>query len=227
VVAVRDNGAGITAEMLPKVFDPFVQAERTFDRSHGGLRLGLTLVKHLVELHGGRVGVTSEGAGRGSEFTVRLPVPADIPPGAEAGKRTAPADAYPPGTAVRVLVVDDSAANAQSMAMWLRGLGHEVWVAGDGPPALAQAERHRPQLVLLDIGLPGVSGYGVAARLRQLPGVAHARIVALTGYGQEKDRRRAEEAGFDGYLVKPADPAALQRLLSSLSRRQGLANPRA
>jgi two-component system CheB/CheR fusion protein len=162
------------------------------------------------------VGASSPGVGQGSEFTVRLPVlegPAD---GADDGQGpSGSAEGERPG-GVRILVVDDNDDNARSLAMLLRLLGHDVRVAGDGASALAEVGRHRPRLVLLDIGLPGMSGYEVAARLRERPEMAGAVLVAMTGYGQPEDRRRSEEAGFDGHLVKPVDPDALGALLSSV-----------
>jgi two-component system CheB/CheR fusion protein len=211
---VRDTGVGIGPELLPKVFDLFTQGERTLDRAQGGLGLGLTLVKRLVEMHGGTVTARSAGPGAGSEFTVRLPAlpagPAEQPPAPSA----APAPAARPA---RVLVVDDNPDVAESVAMLLvEGLGHEVKVAHSGPQALELAREFRPEAVLLDIGLPGMDGYEVARRLRQLPGADGALLVALSGYGQEEDRRRSREAGFDEHLLKPAGWATLQPVLARL-----------
>jgi CheY-like chemotaxis protein/anti-sigma regulatory factor (Ser/Thr protein kinase) len=216
VVDVVDNGSGIAPEMVPKVFDLFVQADRTLDRSQGGLGIGLTLVRRLVELHGGRVSAASTGAGQGSTFTVRLPVLAApdgrVVPATKVGR--GPAEAA--GAPVGILVVDDNADNAQSLAMLLRLLGHDVHVAGDGPSALEQAARHRPRLVLLDIGLPGMDGYEVARRLRAREPAGGPFLVAMTGYGQPEDRRRSAEAGFSGHLVKPVEIGELEALLESL-----------
>ncbi len=212
VVRVRDTGAGIPGDVLPHVFDLFRQADRTLDRSQGGLGVGLTLVLQLVELHGGRVEAHSEGPGRGSEFVVRLPLPAELPPVApSAAAAAAPAAA----AARRVLVVDDNADAAETLAALLQVRGYEVRVAGDGPAALAAAPQFRPEVVFLDIGLPGMDGYAVARSLRAAPGGAALRLVALTGYGQEDDRRRSAEAGFDEHLVKPVAPEVLLRSLAA------------
>jgi two-component system CheB/CheR fusion protein len=213
-VRVRDDGLGIPTELLPQVFDLFTQGDRSLARSEGGLGIGLTLVKKLVELHGGGVEAHSEGPGRGSEFVVRLPVlPRQAP--VEVG---AEPDGHTPVPPRRVLVVDDNVDAAESLALLLRVERHEVRTAHDGPTALHVAEAFRPEVVLLDIGLPRMDGYEVARRLRGQAGFQKALLVALTGYGQDEDRRRAEEAGFDAYLVKPADPAALHELLAVSGR---------
>jgi two-component system CheB/CheR fusion protein len=213
VLRVRDTGVGIPAEMLPKVFDPFTQADRSLDRSQGGLGIGLTLVRSLVELHGGRVEAASEGLGRGSEFIVRLPALAGEPrPAAAPGREEGPPDA---AAGRRVLVVDDNADAAECLAWVLRARGHEVCTAHDGVAALEAARGSRPEVVLLDIGLPRMDGYEVARRLRREPGLEKVLLVALTGYGHEDDRRRSRAAGFDHHLVKPADPAELTRLLAA------------
>ena len=212
VVRVRDDGIGIRPEMMARVFEMFAQADRLPDRVQEGLGIGLTLVRSLAELHGGSVAVASAGPQRGSEFTVRLPC---LPPRA-APKMPAPATraagaGFPRR---RVLVVDDNVDSAESLALLLQLEGHEVRIAHDGPSALAAAREERPEVVLLDIGLPaGMDGYEVAQRMR--PGLESAIIVAVTGFGQEEDRRRAADAGFDGHLVKPVDMPALRRLLSS------------
>ncbi len=212
VIRVRDTGIGIAADMLTRVFDLFVQAERRLDRAQGGVGIGLTLVRRLVELHGGTVRATSPGPGQGSEFEVRLPV-------AECGTRNAesgdnPHSAFGIPQSRRVLVVDDNVDAADSLALLLRVSGQEVRVAYDGPTALLITEAFRPQLVLLDIGMPQMDGYEVARRLRRQPGLEGVTLVAVTGWGQEEDRQRSREAGFDHHLTKPADPAALQRLLT-------------
>jgi two-component system CheB/CheR fusion protein len=209
VVRVRDNGSGIPAELLPRVFDLFTQGDRSLARSEGGLGIGLTLVKRLVEMHGGSVTGHSDGPGHGSEFVVRLPA-------LERSRAPAPGDAAGSGRPMprRVLVVDDSEDAAESLATVLRIGGHEVCTAYDGPAALRTAEAFRPEVVLLDIGLPGMDGFEVGRRLREQTGMRRALLVAVTGYGQEEDRRRAEQVGFDAHLVKPADLSALERLLA-------------
>jgi two-component system CheB/CheR fusion protein len=215
VLRVRDTGIGIDPEMLPKIFDLFVQAERRLDRSQGGVGIGLTLVRRLVELHGGTVDAQSAGPGRGSEFVVRLPAAPEGEAGARAGAAGADA-ASPRALSRRVLVVDDNVDAADSIALLLRLGGHEVRVAHDGPTALLIARAFRPQVVFLDIGMPGMDGYEVARRLRREPGPQPALLVALTGWGHDEDRRRSQEAGFDHHLVKPVDPAALVQLLAGV-----------
>jgi len=209
VVRVRDTGMGMAAELVPKVFDIFAQGERTLDRSQGGLGIGLTLVRGLVEMHGASVQAISPGPGQGSEFVVRLPVMPGSPP-----DRPVPAEVRVPGArAARILVVDDTADVAESLAMLLESLGHEVRLACDGAQALEAARSWRPEAVLLDIGLPGMDGYEVARRLRREPGLGPLLLVAVSGYGQDEDRRRSHEAGFDHHLVKPVSQVVLQRLL--------------
>lgn len=211
VIAVRDTGVGIASDLLPYVFDLFTQADRSLERRQGGLGIGLTLVRRLVEMHGGRVEAASEGPGRGSEFTIRLPrlaleAPAPAP---------APAPDRPAGPARRVLVVDDQPDSTDSLALILRLRGHEVRTASDGPSALEEFARYRPEVVFLDLGLPGMSGYDVARRLRAMPEARDVRLVALTGYGTEADRERTRAAGFDVHLAKPVDPQAVETLLAS------------
>jgi PAS domain S-box-containing protein len=214
VIAVRDTGVGITADLLPYVFELFTQADRSLERRQGGLGIGLTLVRRLVDLHGGRVAATSEGAGRGSEFTIRLPrLAADAAePGATPARR---APDRPPGPGRRVLVVDDQADSTEALALLLRLRGHEVRTASDGPSALEEFARYLPEVVFLDLGLPGMSGYDVARRLRAMPEARDVRLVALTGYGTEADRGRTRAAGFDVHLAKPVDPHAVEALLAS------------
>ena len=211
VIAVRDTGVGIPADLLPHVFDLFTQADRSLERRQGGLGIGLTLVRRLVEMHGGRVEAASEGPGHGSEFTIRLPrLALDAPAPAPA-----PAPARPPGPARRVLVVDDQPDSTDSLALLLRLRGHEVRTASDGSSALEEFARYRPEVVFLDLGLPGMSGYDVARRVRAMPEARDVRLVALTGYGTEADRERTRAAGFDVHLAKPVDPHAVESLLAS------------
>lgn len=215
VVRVADTGVGIPTEMLPKVFEMFAQVGASIERSQGGLGIGLTLVKRLVEMHGGVVRADSPGPGRGSTFTVRLPLaaPAAAP---------APAPASGPGAAGRpldILVVDDNRDAADSLALLLEIRGHQVRTAHDGPEALRVLATFRPHLVLLDLGLPGMSGYEVARRIRGSADLTGVTLTALTGWGQEEDRRRTREAGFDHHLTKPADPAELDRIVAGVQAR--------
>jgi signal transduction histidine kinase len=200
VVSIRDDGVGIPKEMVERVFDLFVQTDPAHGKALGGLGIGLTLVKRLVELHGGRVEARSEGIGRGTEVIVRL-VPARSA-GVEAAPDRAAAATIRPR---RVLIVDDNVDAAESLADALRDLGHEARVANDGPSALSAAGAWRPEVALVDIGLPGMDGYELARRLRAEHAGSALRLVALTGYGRESDLRRARAAGFDAHLVKPAD----------------------
>jgi signal transduction histidine kinase len=224
VVRVADNGVGIPPEMLPRVFDLFTQVGKHLDRAQGGLGIGLALVKRLVELHGGGVTAQSEGPGRGSAFTLRLPV-AGGPQAEGAAEGAADASAAPPGAAAgtersrRVLVVDDNADAAETLAEWLALRGHEVRTAQSGNEALEAAPQFRPEVVFLDIGLPGMSGYDVARRLRQAGGCSGAVFVALTGWGTDEDRRRSEEAGFALHLVKPIENAKLDAVFAGLAPR--------
>jgi len=214
VLRVRDTGIGIPAAMLPHVFDLFTQGERALDRAQGGLGIGLTLVKRLVELHGGGVDAHSDGPGSGAEFVVRLPA---LVPAAD-GSVPVDFDGEPSVYGVRVLLVEDNLDAAESLAMLLELLGHRVDVAYDGTTALDVARRVRPEIMLVDIGLPGIDGYEVARRVRRDPAVGGAVLVALTGYGRDEDRRRALAAGFDHHLAKPVDIARLQDLVDELAR---------
>ena len=204
-IRVRDTGIGLSAEMLPRVFELFAQAERSLDRSEGGLGIGLTLAKRLVELHGGTIVAASEGAGRGSEFILRLPF-------STGGERPA-AEAVESrgGSARKVLVVDDNTDSADMLAMMLTLAGHDMSVSYSASDALARVDGLRPDVVVLDIGLPGMNGYSLVRELRARPGLAAITMIALTGYGSPDDRTRALEAGFDLHLVKPVDPADLDR----------------
>jgi PAS domain S-box-containing protein len=211
VLTVRDDGAGIAPELLPHVFDLFVQEERSLARSRGGLGIGLTLVRALVERHGGSIEAASEGPGRGSAFTVRLPLLTDAPATAEEPR---PAH-HVLEKAARILLVEDNLDAAEALSELLRMWGHEVAVAHDGVSALETARQDRPDIVLLDIGLPGMDGYEVARGLRAVPGLAATSLIALTGYGQESDRQRSRLAGIDHHLVKPVDPEQLRSLLTA------------
>lgn len=210
IVRVRDDGIGIAPELLPRIFDLFVQATRAPDRMQGGLGIGLTLVQRLVQLHGGSVQARSEGPDRGSEFVVRLP----ILPGSAAAPPAPPA---PPSreTPRRMLIVDDNEDSARSMATLQRLRGHETRTAFAGPDAIATAAEFVPEVVLLDIGLPGMDGYEVARRLRAMPALTGTFLVAMSGYGSPEDLARARAAGFDEYLVKPADLDLLRTWLQN------------
>jgi CheY-like chemotaxis protein len=218
VIRIRDNGLGIPPDILPHLFERFVQGRRTIDRAEGGLGLGLAIVSSLVALHGGTVGVTSGGVGQGSEFEVRLPGLT-----AETEPRTA---ACEPSALVtergaapcRVLAVDDNIDAADLLAEALERLGHVIRVAYDGPTALAIAAELPPEIAVLDIGLPVMDGFELARRLRQATAPSAAlRLIALTGYGQASDRRRSTEAGFDAHLIKPVDLGVLARTIRQLT----------
>jgi signal transduction histidine kinase/ActR/RegA family two-component response regulator len=212
VVTLRDNGIGIAAEMLPRVFDLFTQASGGHNRSSGGLGIGLTLVQRLVELHNGQISVSSDGVGLGTEFVVRLPI-AQKKAAADEGR--SPVSRPTRIASRRVMVVDDNQDAAKSLAMLLRCLGSEVTVAHDGRTALREMENLRPSIMFLDIGMPEMDGNEVARRVRLDSGGQDVILVALTGWGQEEDRRRSKEAGFDHHLVKPVDLQTLQAILKS------------
>jgi len=210
---VRDNGMGIPAEMLTSIFDPFTQVKRSQDRSQGGLGIGLALVRRLVEMHGGRVTASSAGPDQGSEFEVRLPAFADAASSAPPDPRLdAPKGA---NGHCRVLVVDDNLDVAEGTATLLQQIGSDVQVAHDGPAALTAAVAFQPEIVLLDIGMPGMDGFEVARRLRAQAGPRNPLLVALSGYGQEDDRQKSAQAGFDFHLVKPASLAELRGILAN------------
>ena len=210
VITVSDNGIGIAPEMIGHIFEPFIQADRSLDRSQGGLGIGLTLARTLVNMHGGRITATSAGAGLGSEFTVRLPIARQHHPARE---DSATARRHPSGSGARILVVDDNVDSARGLATILTLVGHDVAVVHDGPEAFDAAHRHAPSIVLLDIGLPGMDGYEVARRLRSDAQLKRVFLVAVSGYGQDHDLKRSAAAGFDHHVVKPVDVDALLALI--------------
>ena len=211
-VSVRDNGMGIPADMLPYVFDLFTQVNRSFDRAQGGLGIGLALVKSLVEMHGGSVQAHSEGPGNGSEFVIRMPVAANPRPAGGVEPKPRPSTVL---ASRRVLVVDDNRDAAESLGMLLRLLGADVHVVYDGRDALEAVTAYRPAVVLLDIGMPNMDGHEVARQIRRQPEFQDVTLIALTGWGQEEDRRLSQTAGFNYHLIKPVDAGALQTLLIS------------
>jgi two-component system, chemotaxis family, CheB/CheR fusion protein len=213
VLRIRDTGIGIPPDFLPHVFELFTQADRSLDRSHGGLGIGLTLVRALVQMHGGTVEAHSDGLGHGSEFVVRLPVLTPTPQPAQAG--AAHHGAADRASGQRILIVDDNVDSAESMALLLQLNGHEVMFVQDGSAALALSSTFHPKVILLDIGLPGLDGYSVAQKLRKQPETRDVMLIALTGYGQPEDRERSKAAGFDYHLVKPVDHNAIENLIDS------------
>ncbi len=220
-IRVRDNGIGIDADQLPRVFEMFMQVDTSLERSVSGLGIGLTLVKSLVEMHGGRVEVHSDGAGLGTEFAVRLPIVSDewrVASG-EKGDSSSLATRHSPlaTSPRRILVVDDNRDSASTLAMLLKLTGNETLTAYDGVEALQAAEKFQPDIILLDIGLPKLNGYEVCRRIREQPWGENIVLVALTGWGQEEDRQKSKDAGFNAHMVKPVDLAALTKLLVSLT----------
>ncbi len=214
VIRIRDNGPGIPADMLPHIFDMFTQVDQTLDRAHGGLGIGLTLAKNFVELHGGTITAHSQES-QGSEFIIRLPAleASTVPAGSrDAGDGRANDRNL---SRHRVLVVDDVQASAKTLALMLKAVGQDVEMRNDGQSAIEAAALWRPSVIFLDIGMPQMDGYEVARRLRQMPEMANVKLVALTGYGQDEDRRRALQAGFNHHLVKPASIEAIEQLLAS------------
>jgi CheY-like chemotaxis protein len=214
VVSVTDDGIGIAAETLPRIFEIFSQSKRALERSQEGLGVGLSLVRGLVELHGGRIEARSEGPGRGSEFIVRLPVmlgtvAQEAPPQGDQQQQTSE-------TKYRVLIVDDLKDSANTLAMLLKRMGHEVETAYDGEEAIAAAASFRPEVVLLDIGLPKLNGYDACRRMRAQPWGKDMLLIALTGWGQEEDRQRTREAGFDHHLTKPIGTSVLLKTVAEV-----------
>jgi CheY-like chemotaxis protein/two-component sensor histidine kinase len=207
VLRIRDTGIGIAPDVLPRIFDLFTQADGSLDRAHGGLGIGLCLVQKLVNLHGGVVQAHSDGPGKGSEFVVKLPIAAPPPePPSEPGE-------FEATPSYRILIVDDNVDAATTLSMMFEFWKHEVRVVHDGQAALDMADSYQPDLVLLDIGLPGKNGYEVAQELRHRPAFEQTLLVAITGYGQADDRRASEDAGFDRHLVKPVEIRFLHELL--------------
>jgi PAS domain S-box-containing protein len=215
VVSVKDHGIGIAAEHLPHVFDMFSQVDRSLERSQGGLGIGLTLVKRLIELHGGTIDARSAGPNQGSEFVVRLPIVIET----ATPRPTSAALDRPRESPLRILVVDDNRDGADLLALMLESMGNEVRVAYDGEQAVVDAAEFRSDVVLLDIGLPKLDGHEVCRRIRKQPGGNQIIMIAQTGWGQVEDRQRTREAGFDHHMVKPLDPHALRKLLAGIQRR--------
>ena len=223
---VRDNGPGISREMLDKIFDLFMQVDLTLDRSHGGLGIGLTLVRTLVELHGGTVAVSSDGLGLGSEFTVRLPLMGDdqLPASVTGSAESVELDSIPL-PAFRILVVDDVQASAKTLALMLKTLGQTTEVAFDGPSAITRIIETDFNLVFLDIAMPGMDGLEVARKLRLMPDLSSLTLVALTGFGQDDDRERSLQAGFNAHLTKPTSLDLLKQILRRANRGSYLPPP--
>jgi two-component system CheB/CheR fusion protein len=221
VITVRDEGAGICADFLPRIFDPFVQSDETLGRSEGGLGVGLTLVKSIVELHRGSVEAFSDGRDRGSTFVIRIPLVSPRPQVVAAREGTDDLGAasatsnHPARPAVRIVLVEDIDDNREMMKAILELDGHEVIPAENGEAGCDAILQHRPDLALIDIGLPGIDGYEVARRVRQSPVCGRVKLIALTGYGQQSDVTHALAAGFDAHLVKPVNPRELSALIQS------------
>jgi len=216
VVSVRDTGIGIPAEALPTIFDMFSQVDHSLERAQGGLGIGLTLVKQLLEMHGGRIEAKSEGSGKGSEFIAHLPVVNVAPPREATDPAEQPRARTP---SCRILVADDNRDAAESMSMVLRLMGNEVRTVHDGLQAVEEAAAFRPDVVLLDIGMPHLNGYDAARRIRGERWGKSTLIVAMTGWGQDEDKRRAAEAGFDRHFTKPVDPGDIEKLIAGLRTR--------
>jgi CheY-like chemotaxis protein len=223
VIRVRDTGVGIAADQHSRIFEMFTQMDSALHQSASGLGIGLALVKTLTQMHGGTVDVSSAGIGQGSEFIVRLPILVETP------ARTPPAMTRDPAvtaTGLRILIVDDNRDAADMLAMLLQFSGHETHTAHDGVEAVEATTRLQPDLILLDIGLPRLNGYDAARRIREQHKQDCPVLVALSGWGQDEDRRRSEEAGFDAHIVKPVDEIALRQLLVRLgNRKQEVSSP--
>jgi CheY-like chemotaxis protein len=211
-VSVQDEGIGIAADMLDKIFDLFVQQPQAIDRSHGGLGLGLAIVRNLMQMHGGTVTASSPGEGKGSEFVIELPA---IDLHAESPALPSPLPVQGESAGKRILMVDDNEDVAFTLKEALEQLGHEVEVAEDGPSALEAAKRFHPEVALLDIGLPVMDGYELAQRLREMDTSPELRLIALTGYGLDRDRERSSAAGFDAHIVKPVDIRKLAQTIAA------------
>jgi len=222
-VRVSDNGIGISAEQMPHLFDMFTQGDSLTDRSQGGMGIGLSLARGLVDMHGGRISAHSAGLGQGSEFVVRLPLARGAATVNRAGTAATVADA--PVVPFRVLVADDLRDSADSLGLLIELMGHAVEVAYDGEEALRVAEQFRPDVVLLDLGMPKLDGFEVCRGIRTAPWGASVRLVAQSGWGQDDDRRRTAEAGFDHHIVKPIDPEALEVLMQTLAPAAGPVPP--
>ena len=212
VVTVKDTGIGIAADQLPRIFEMFMQVDRSLEQSQSGLGVGLTLVKRLVEMHGGRVEAKSEGPGKGSEFVVRLPVVIEASKPQESGSVAE----HPVKSSHRILVVDDNRDGADTLSEMLTIMGNDTRTAYDGQEGVDVAGEFRPDVVLLDIGLPKLNGYEACRHIREQPWGKGVVLIAVTGWGQDEDRRRSQEAGFDHHMVKPADPQALMKMLAGL-----------
>ena len=217
LVTVKDTGIGIAADQLPRIFEMFTQVDRSLEKSQGGLGIGLTLVKRLVEMHGGTVEARSEGPGKGSEFVVRLPLAVDASELNAPGVEDAREDAK---SSLRILIVDDNRDGADSLAQMLNLMGNDTCTAYDGQQGVEMAGKYRPHVILLDIGMPKLNGYEACRLIREQPWGKRAVLIAITGWGQDKDRSRTREAGFDHHLVKPVDPQDLMKLLAELHDRQ-------
>jgi PAS domain S-box-containing protein len=217
VLTVRDDGIGIAPDVLPHIFELFVQADHSTTKAQGGLGIGLTLVRNLVEMHGGTVEAHSAGLGQGTEMIVRLPLCSEKLLRSTEPSSEGPPKAAEPAAGHRLMIVDDNKDGALSLAVLLQLRGHEVEVAHDGPSALELGKRFRPALIFLDIGMPKMDGFEVARRMRETPGLEKTVLVALTGWGQQGDRRRTAEAGFHHHLVKPLEPGALAKILAGLN----------
>lgn len=213
VVSVRDTGIGIAADILPTVFEMFSQVEGSLSRSQGGLGIGLCLVKRLVEMHGGSIEAQSEGPGKGSTFVVRLPIVLEQRHVPKTGDDT---EGATPSSTLRLLVVDDNRDAADSLAEVLKLMGNNVRTAYDGQEAVQAAGEFRPRVVLCDIGLPKLNGYQVCRHIREQPWGKTMLLIAVTGWGQDNDKRQSKEAGFDRHMVKPVDPQSLMKLLAGL-----------